>query len=207
LKVVVGLLLVVLTLSAGAEEFERDSSSIDLRKNKDVLKLKLALDSLSKINIPERSGCNERLVNSMPFIDVKLVEDKNILSELKLPKKIGGELKLLDNPGLNDVIKVGFWSNNFTTWNILKVDLYTARKERFKTDIKVDTGSASTEMKYTFDLGETNTIELKAYNRFSHDMFKLKNIESGGRVGYGFKYGKLNFGFYLFAAHHQSLEN
>lgn len=205
MKVVVGLLFVVLTLSAGAEEFERDYTSVDLRKNKDVLKLKLALDSLSKINIPERSSCNEMQVNSIPLIDVKLVEDKNILSELKLPKKIGGELKLLSDPGLEDEIKLGFWSNNFTTWNILKVDLYTARKERFKTDIKVDSGSALTEMKYVFDLGGSNTIELKAYNRFNHDMFKPKNIESGGRVGYGFKYGKLNFGFYLFAAHHQNL--
>ena len=75
------------------------------------------------------------------------------MSEIRLPEKLGGELTLLDDPGLNDVIKVGFWSNNFTTWNILKVDLYTARKERFKTDIKLDTGSALTEMKYVFDLG------------------------------------------------------
>lgn len=213
MKVFKKLLVIVFlssTLIVSAEERELVSRPLSkyvrTDKNKDSLKLKLVLEELRDINIPKRTSCNEKQINSIPFIDVKLIKKKNIISDLRLPKKIGGEFTLFYDPNLKDVVKLGFWSKNFTTWNILKVDLHTVRNERFKTDIKIGSGSTTAEMKYVFDLGDTNKIELKAYNQFNHDMFRPKNLESGGRVGYGFKYGKLNFGFYLFAAHHQNLE-
>jgi hypothetical protein len=210
LKVILFIFILGSFSNARGDELKLNQNNLFLRDNlnwkKDIetYKLKLALDSLSKLNIPKKDSCEGEVEFNIASDIIKLDKNKNPI--FKLPKKIGGELTLLNDPGLKDVIKLGFWSENFTTWNILKVDLYTAREERFKTDIKIGPSSAQTEMKYEFDLGDSNKIQIKAYNKFNHDMLRPKNIESGGRIGYGFKSGKMDFGFYLFAAHHQNLD-
>ena len=70
----------------------------------------------------------------------------------------------------------------------------------------MDNTKAKAEVRYQFNLGESDMIEFNIYNQLDHDILSPTRMKSGGQIKYRIKVGqKYYFDLFVFGSHEQGM--
>ena len=118
---------------------------------------------------------------------------------------MGINARLFEQKTTKEEVSVGFWSENFTTWNIFKLRLYGHKLDVLSSDIILDKDKASSGLSYELRLNNNNTVNIGVHADVEHDILSPRMFSTGGKVTYSVKNGKHVFQFYIFGIYQENI--
>ena len=90
--------------------------------------------------------------------------------ELSLPKEIGLNALLFEHQSSKEEVKIGFWSENFTTWNVFKLNLRVHKSDYFASNISINDKTATSNLSYNFRINQNQSLNLGLHANVTHDI-------------------------------------